>query len=366
MPKWLSICYKICLYGFALAGFFLIAGWLAVKFHLTDTAGGVDVNDRYLARLAGSFNEKVATDPARLATDLCRVGVLKKFYPANAGKIQAEYERTRSGALLFKMIAAAEMYALADKEYVKESLKCAEEKSSAEQLLSSLGPSNLYAWVGTPEWQTIASALAKDQEVIARVAAETKIPARLIAAQIVGEQIRLFKDNREVFKQFFQPLKILGNEVKFSLGVAGIKEETAKAIEQNLTDKTSPMYLGEDDEKLLVFVAANRDEERFNRLTDPDNRYYSYLYTALFLKQIEKQWRDAGFAIADRPEILSTIFNVGFEKSVPKADPQVGGSEIELGGRTYTFGGLAYEFYYSGELAGEFPLVDTIGHSPKL
>ena len=51
-----------------------------------------------------------------------------------------------------------------------------------------------------------------------------------------------------------------------------------------------------------------------------------------------------------RPEILGTLFKLGFNKSVPKANPKVAGAEVTVGGETYTFGRLAYEFYYSGEL----------------
>jgi len=51
---------------------------------------------------------------------------------------------------------------------------------------------------------------------------------------------------------------------------------------------------------------------------------------------------------------LATLFNLGFAKSVPKAEPQVGGAEIEVGGQKYSFGGLAFQFYYSGELIDYF------------
>ena len=44
----------------------------------------------------------------------------------------------------------------------------------------------------------------------------------------------------------------------------------------------------------------------------------------------------------------------GFVKSEPKADPKVGGAEIEIGGQKYSFGSLVYQFYYSDELVEEF------------
>ena len=42
-------------------------------------------------------------------------------------------------------------------------------------------------------------------------------------------------------------------------------------------------------------------------------------------------------------------------QSVPKANPVPGGSHINVGDRTYTFGALGFDFYYSGELADVFP-----------
>lgn len=343
----------ICL--FALIGFGLTAGFLAVKFHLTDSLGQIDLNDRYFSQSASAVRS-LATDPERsntLFVNLCRAKVVKNIYPENGGKILTAYDRSRSDIVLAQMLAAAEIYLANNSSYQAEIKKC-NNQSDGFFSTSIQTEANLYAWINTPEWQTLKEGLIKDKEVINRVADKTGVSARIIVAQVVGEQLRLFHTEREVYKQFFQPLKILGNEVKFSLGVAGVKEETAIQIEKNLVDQSSPYYLGTGYENMLSFQTANKDEERFNRLTDSKDHTYSYLYTALFLKQIEAQWKKAGFDISDRPEILATIFNLGFTKSVPKENPQVGGSEIVINGKTYTFGALAYEFYFSGEMLDEF------------
>ena len=135
----------------------------------------------------------------------------------------------------------------------------------------------------------------------------------------------------------------------------GMKEETAKKIETHLKDKNSPFYLGVNYEDLLDFKTDDISSERFNRLIDSKNHRYSYLYAAIFLKQIMHQWELLGYNISNRPEVLATLFNLGFEKSIPKAEPQVGGAEIEVGGEKYSFGGLAFQFYYSDELLDYFP-----------
>ena len=215
------------------------------------------------------------------------------------------------------------------------------------------------SWSKSEEWLILEKAIRKDSAVINRVALETGIPARMIVNPLVVEQLRLFYSEREVFKKVFAPLKILGNQSQFSWGVMGIKQDTAIEIENNLKDRTSPFYLGPNFEHVLNFKTDNPDKERFERLTDEDDRYFSYLYGALFIAQIEKQWEHAGFSISNNAGIVSTLYNIGFANSKPKAIPQIGGAEIEINGTSYSFGGLAQSFYNSEELIGEFPFFST-------
>ena len=211
------------------------------------------------------------------------------------------------------------------------------------------------SWIITPEWMTLQQATVTDAPVINKAASAAGVSARLIVAQLVVEQLRLYNTDREVYKQIFQPLQILGVQSQFSWGVMGIKQETAIAVEQYLITPTSTWYLGNEYEKLLDFTTQDHDTERFNRLTDDHNHYYSYLYTGLYLKEIETQWKNAGFDISDRPEILSTLYNIGFAHSKPNANPSSGGAAITVGYKTYSFGDLAAQFYYSNELISEFP-----------
>ena len=218
----------------------------------------------------------------------------------------------------------------------------------------------------TPEWIAFRQAVAKDKQVIDRVSKETGISGRVLIATLVPEQMRFFYSNRAAFKRAFEPLKILGSQSQFSWGLFGIKDETAQAVELHLTDSSSPFYLGEKYAHLLDFSqiatstnqqtgTSTTDSERYNRIIDEHNHYYSYLYTALYIAQIEKQWKSAGFPISDRPEILATLWNLGFVKSKPSADPKSGGAEIDINGVKYSFGSLAKDFYYSDELIELYP-----------
>ncbi len=281
----------LIVYLFALIGFILVGGFFALRFGWTNTSGVVDYNDRY-------FNEVI-------------------------GQIRQNEESNSAQAIFIENCRRFD-------------------KSS-------------YDWLRATDWAVLKEAIVKDQAQIKKVSEETGVPARLLVSMLVGEQLRLYTSEREVYKQIFQPLKILGVQSKFSWGVMGMKEETAKQVEANLKAKTSSFYLGPAYENILDFKTTEPDNERFNRLVDQHNHYYSYLYTALYLKQIMAEWQLAGYNINDRPEILATLFNLGFAKSVPKALPQVGGALIEVGGQEYSFGSLAFQFYYSSELLDYFP-----------
>jgi hypothetical protein len=210
-------------------------------------------------------------------------------------------------------------------------------------------------WQQSEEWAVMDAAIRRDQAVIERAARDSSVPPRLIVANLVSEQLRLFFTEREAYKKWFYPLKILGPQSQFSWGVMGMKEDTAVQVENNLKDPASPYYLGPQYEHLLDFKTADIAGERFTRMTDQHDHYWSYLYAGLYLKQIETQWRNAGFPIDDRPDVLSTLFNIGFKYSVPKANPQVGGAAITLSNGTQSFGSLANEFYDSDLLTDIFP-----------
>jgi len=211
-------------------------------------------------------------------------------------------------------------------------------------------------WNETPEWNVLKEALTKDAPVINDVATKTGVPSRMIVATVIPEQLRYFTANRESFKKYFEPLKILSSLSKFSLGVSGIKQDTARAIERYASDPTSQLYPGPGMAALVAYPDnATHDTELYNRLTDAHNHYYSYLYTALFIKEIQMQWIRAGFDISNKPDIIVTLFNIGFAASSPNSSPQVGGAPITLGATTYSYGELGTLFYHSPELEAVFP-----------
>ena len=210
-------------------------------------------------------------------------------------------------------------------------------------------------WDKTIEWDVLKNAFQKDEIVINKVADQVGISPRMLVATIAPEQIRFFTSNRESFKKYFEPLKILVSLSKFSLGISGIKEDTAKQIEMYANIPTSPFYPGNYSALIKYEPNMDHDTELYKRLTDTHDHYYSYLYTALFIKEITQQWAVSHFDIRDKPEVIATLFNLGFNQSMPKENPLVAGSSINLGGHTYLYGELDALLYNSSELDILFP-----------
>lgn len=338
---------------FATIGFFLSIAFLAVKFKLTNDSGSVDFNNRYFTEYARSSEQSSTINLAnQKELILAKTLVINKYRPDNAQLIMSALASNSPLKEVNKMVEAVEMQFVDDEQFINDI------QIEVTHLISNKRKQkegNVFEWMNIPEWQDFKIAVEKDKHLIDSVSLVTGVESRLIVSVLVGEQIRLFNSNREAYKKWIGPLKILSVERNFSLGVTGIKEPTALFVEKNLKDSISPFYCGKRCENLLDFKSTNQQSERYERLTTYKNHFYSYMYAALILKQVKLQWERAGFPIENRPEILATLFNVGFEMSVPKAEPRVGGSTIQVKENSYTFGAIAYQFYYSGDLVNLFP-----------
>lgn len=371
---------KILGSGLVLYLLVLTAGFFLLKYNFTDTSGQIDeknldfqANEDLLSALIATSTSLARIDAGKLPSaedsqsivslkkNFCELDVLSQFSPTNARSIVMMFKKYKREVLLDKMIFAASLK-LEDNPVFQEKIKrCGQGYRSVDydpdRFLNRLGTatsSNLFTWLDYEEWQNMREALGKDKSVIYQAASSTGIEPRLIVAVTMVEQLRMYYTQRALYKRLFAPLKILGNATKFSLGIMNVKEKTAIDIETHLKDKSSVFYLGPAYEHLLDFKATSTVDERYARLTDEKNHYYSYLYGALYIKQIMLQWKKAGFDISKRPEIIGTLFNIGFKNSHPKPKPEVGGAEIVIGGTKYSFGSLAFEFYYSGEMDSEF------------
>lgn len=395
MKKVFSLAFKFSVYAFAVVGFMLVAGFLAVRLGYTNITGRVDPNsNRYqkinrvepasssstsmfsssslvnLKDLALSdidlkiselknISDQLALLRAKKIQDICQLDVVTQISPVNARSIW-EVRRSNASDWLFEQMILAVSLRLEDNfDFQKNLDDCKKIESfpkSEEDLKLSLENAkgdNLFPWANDDKWNIISKAILKDEAAINLVSRQLDVEPRLIVSVLIVEQLRLYHTQRELFEKFFKPLEILASANKMAWGVMAIKENTAIDIERNLKNSSSDFYLGPEYEHLLDFKSSDQSAERYERLTGNDH-YYSYLYGGLLIKQVIHQWAVKGYDINHRPEILSTIFNLGLSKSKPKEDPLVGGSELTIGSANYTFGSLAHEFYYSG-LLPEFP-----------
>lgn len=214
-----------------------------------------------------------------------------------------------------------------------------------------------YAWASTDQWALMREVFTRDQEVINRAARDAGISPRLILCGVIGEQFRFFNNRRDSFKSYFEPLKILASLSNTSFGIAGLKPKTIGQIEDNLKNNNSVFYLGENMENVVDHEeGVDIELDRMNRITNSKDPYYSYLYVGLYMREIIAQWQRSGYDIGHRPEILATLYNLGFYYSIPKENPMAGGSVININNVDYTFGDIAYEFYYSDELSDIYPI----------
>lgn len=356
--KWVKIPFYTLTLIFAAIGFFLTVSYAAIQFGWTVEKGAVDTNNRYFQELHDKYNQGFKVDSASMVKHrfeaLNRLLILNDFRPQNAHFVFNAMQSGASEIEVLRMLDAVDIQLKGDKAYQK-AIQNYQGKLQSKNKVTAL---SVFEWMNIAEWRDFKIAVAKDKRLIDSVANATGVEARLIVSCLVGEQIRLFNSSRESYKKWIGPLKILSVESKFSFGVTGIKELTAKQIEGHLRNPNSVYYIGEKYEHLLDFNAvdtAGINQERITRLTDYHNHFYSYMYAAIFLKQVKMQWERAGFPIDKRPEILATLFNVGYPQSHPKSNPRVGGSTIRIYEKPYSFGAIAYQFYYSGELYDLFP-----------
>ena len=342
---------------FAIAGMAIIGAWGIYQLGLTNDRGAADQNHRSfltVAEMESLQGAKLSQEriDEQWALQYGRLAALARYYPENARLMLAAAQRSGDPLVVDRMLAAARIYM--DQNPALDS-----QGDRIEALLVAAPQRqqrNVIPWMDNPEWAVLKQAILRDSALINRAADLTGVEARLIVGCLIGEQVRLFHTDREVLKQYLGPVRTLGVQSQFSYGVNGIKERTAVAVEQHLTDPSSEYYMGRNFEHLLDYPGGvDQTQERYHRLVDYGNHLYSYLYTGCILHQTMLQWRRAGYDISDRPDILFTLFNVGFRQSVPKPNPVAGGSRITIEGRQYTFGAIGFDFYYSGELAEAFP-----------
>jgi len=95
-----------------------------------------------------------------------------------------------------------------------------------------------------------------------------------------------------------------------SIGFCQIKMKTAYWIEMQLSDSISEFYPGKPYRN--IFTISKSPREIIKKL---QNDSLNIHYAAAYIKIIQKYWQKAGFPIADRPDILGTLYSTGLYNS---------------------------------------------------
>lgn len=360
--KILKYTYLSTLHILAVVSIFLMFTALAVKFKWTNQSGNIDVNNRYFAQIANKYGKDLKLDSVDIMKEqsllIQKIAVLAKYQPYNAQSILKAFTASENTEVANRMLDAVGLLLKNNKTYMEELQKITE--------FPDTNRLSIFEFSNYKVWRDFCKVVKKDQKAIDSASRITGVESRLIVMCLVGEQVRMFNSGRERFKQYVMPFSHIMMPTNRGYGVTGILEHTAYQIERNLTNKNSPFYPGEYFYKCLNYkqgyphvirggIGAHRSKT-IQRLIAGGDHFYSYLYTAFLLRQYQSHWEKNNFDLSKRPEILGTLFNIGYHKSKPKAAPEAGGSSFKVGGKVYTFGGLCFEFYYSGELLDLFPI----------
>lgn len=345
--------FRLFLYGLAIVGLIFIFVYIAMHFGWLNVRGSISERNSYWK--INNQNKNNNTEDIDNLEIICKVNVLSEYAPLTSINIYKTLQKNSNENIILKMIDMASERFSGDRLFNEYMSNCKNINNSEKNFKL---PTSAYFWADSDEWGLMREVFTRDQDVIKRAANDAGIDPRLILSGVIGEQFRFFGNRRDSFKGYFEPLKILASLSNTSYGIAGLKPKTVGIIEDNLKNKNSVFYLGEDMEHVVDYNSGvDIESERMNRITNSKDPYYSYLYVGLYMRQIMAQWQRSGYDISDRPDVLATLYNLGFYYSVPKDNPEAGGSNIKVNDTEYTFGDLAYEFYYSGELSDIYPIL---------
>jgi hypothetical protein len=343
--------FRIFVFGFAIAGFIFCFVYIGMQFGWFNVRGSVSTRNSYF----NIKNNKQIENISKYNLEIvCQINVLNKYAPLTSVNIYNALTSGASDELLKKMVETASRRYVNNYSYNTDMGNCGNPSYGMRELNI---PVTAYAWADTDQWNLMKEVFTRDQEIIKNAARDARISPRYILSGVIGEQFRFFNNRRDSFKSYFEPLKILASLSNTSFGIAGLKPKTVGIIEDNLKNRNSPYYLGQDMEHIVDYTTGvDIESERMSRITNAKDPYYSYLYVGLYMKEIITQWQNKGFDISNRPDILATLYNLGFYYSIPKDNPQAGGTIININNTDYTFGDIGYEFYYSGELSDIYPI----------
>jgi len=208
-----------------------------------------------------------------------------------------------------------------------------------------------------PIEKEVHAVLIRNSEQIKKVGNELNLDPRIIASVIYVEQAQHAMRFTGKLEDFIS--SVVGGDTLLGLAGASIgpyqlKASAVSQADSYLRDPSSEFYLGAQFENYLSEIPLNR----FNSEEILDDEQKAIKAIGVILAQFQKQWKEDsnGIDISNRPDILATLFNIGFKKSIPKKNPQSGGFVYyDISGVEKNFGDRSYDWYFSDKLTSIFP-----------
>jgi hypothetical protein len=143
-----------------------------------------------------------------------------------------------------------------------------------------------------------------------------------VDARTLGAIVYVERNLNYDWKDRALDLLLAGRGYNSSIGFCQVKLKTAYWIEKQLADSSSMFYPGEAYRHILP--ASKSPKELIARLSNDSLNIH---YAAAYLCIIQSYWQRAGFPIADRPDILGTLYSTGLyrrngELRLPHAHPK--------------------------------------------
>lgn len=192
----------------------------------------------------------------------------------------------------------------------------------------------------------INKAMDEIAPLINKYSKELNVDPRIVAGVIFVEMFRNFTTEKGYLEKYLENTNLGETILSIANHTYGIgqmsKSEFFECI-NHLQDLNSEFYLGEGLKEYVSYDDVEKSK---------DNVDIQIKFTVVMIKQLISQWEKAGFDISKRPEILGTLYNIGFKNSYPKQNPRSGGSinHVEFGEKSFTgnFGECVKWWYDSG------------------
>lgn len=141
-----------------------------------------------------------------------------------------------------------------------------------------------------------------ERKQLISLASETfDINATYLSAIIYTERTKNYDWRDEAFDELIA--RVGQNS---SIGFAQVKMKTAYFIERQLTDSTSKFYCGNKYENVLGV-----SKTPFHLIEKLQIDSVNILYAAAYIKIIQTFWQNRGYSIADRPDIIGSLYQLG-------------------------------------------------------